>query len=225
MKAYKVGTLVKITSGFHEGRIGMITKVKKFLFRPTHYIVEFCDNTIVEVTQDSLTERFQDFESNQNTRVVEDTRVVEISLEKAREWYKQGGSLREIALQAFSKAELEQYPLYTYGQLMTVNGMRGYVVSINEFGYPDAWVSDILNIPSPYVLPDCITKEDALKLEFKEGWHIPSYSEIKELCNGFKKANISPIIWTTGMDPMCWWGDDGTGRPPRLRPCRAILKK
>lgn len=220
MKTYKVGTLVKITSGFHEGRIGRIIEMKKFLFRPTYYIVEFYGNTIVEITQDSLTELPQDFESKQNTR------VVEVSLEKAREWYSKGGPLREIALQVFSKAELEQCPPYTYGQLMTVNGMRGYVVSMNELGYPNAWVSNILSTPSPYVHSDCITREDALKLELKGGWHIPGYHEIEELMNGFKKANISPVIWTTGMvDPMCWWGDDGTGMCPRLRPCRAILKK
>ena len=219
MKTYKIDTIVKITSGFYEGRIGRIIKVKKFLFRPTHYIVEFGDNTIVEVTQDSLTERILCSESEQNTR------VVEISLEKARDWYKQGESLREIALQAFSKEELEQCPPYTYGQLMTVNGKFGYVISMDELGYPNAWVSDVLNTPSPYVFSDCITKEDALELELKGGWHIPSYSEIEELKWGLKKANISPIMWTTGSDPMWWWGDDGTGKCPRLRPCRAILKK
>ena len=222
MKSYKVGTLVKITSGVYENHIGKIIDVENIPFRPTNYIVEFHDHTswnIWKFTRDSLTEIPQESELNQQTR------VVEVSLEKARDWYNKGGSLREIALQAFSKEELERYSSYTYGQLMTVNGMRGYVISINESGYPDAWVSEYLNIPSPYVLPDCITREDALKIEFKGGWHIPSYSEIKELAEGFKNASISPIIWTTGSDPMCWWGDDGTGRPPRLRPCRAILKK
>ena len=218
MKTYKVGTFVKITAGFHEGRTGRIIEVNT-LFRPTHYIVEFCNHTSCEFTRDLLTELPQEFESEQCTR------VVEVSLEKAREWYSKGGSLREIALQAFSKEELEQCPQYTYGQLMTVNGMCGYIIGMDESGYPNAWVSDILNIPSPYVFSDCITREDALKLELKGGWHIPSYSEIEELKWGLKKANVSPIIWTTGSDPMCWWGDDGTGRCPHLRPCRAILKK
>ena len=37
-------------------------------------------------------------------------RNVEVSLEQAREWYKEGGPLRTIALQAFSKAELLPRP-------------------------------------------------------------------------------------------------------------------
>ena len=213
MKTYEVGTFVKITSGFHEGCIGRIIGVKNTLFRPTYYIVEFCNHTSCEFTEDSLTEIPQE----------QHTRAVEISLEKARDWYNQGGPLREIALQAFSKAELE-LPSYTYGQLMTVNGMCGYIIGMDESGYPNAWVSDILGIPSSYVFSDCITREDALKLELKGGWHIPSYCEIEELKCGFKKANISYIIWTTGPDPMCWWGDEPCGRP-HLRPCRAILKK
>lgn len=36
--------------------------------------------------------------------------TTEISLEKAREWYKSGGTLKEIALQAFTKDELEELP-------------------------------------------------------------------------------------------------------------------
>lgn len=39
-------------------------------------------------------------------------RNIKISLEKAQEWYKQGGDLREVALQAFSEAELiDAFPI------------------------------------------------------------------------------------------------------------------
>lgn len=37
-------------------------------------------------------------------------RNIKVSLEKARKWYKSGGTLREIALQAFTKDELEVLP-------------------------------------------------------------------------------------------------------------------
>lgn len=37
-------------------------------------------------------------------------RNIKVSLEKAREWYKSEGTLREIALQAFTKDELEALP-------------------------------------------------------------------------------------------------------------------
>lgn len=37
-------------------------------------------------------------------------RNVKVSLEKAKEWYKNGGTLKEIALQAFTKDELEELP-------------------------------------------------------------------------------------------------------------------
>lgn len=37
-------------------------------------------------------------------------RNVKVSLEKAREWYKSDGTLKEIALQAFTKDELEELP-------------------------------------------------------------------------------------------------------------------
>lgn len=37
-------------------------------------------------------------------------RNVKVSLEKAKKWYKNGGTLKEIALQAFTKDELEELP-------------------------------------------------------------------------------------------------------------------
>jgi hypothetical protein len=39
-----------------------------------------------------------------------ETRTINLSLNKAKEWYKKGGELREIALQAFSEMELNPLP-------------------------------------------------------------------------------------------------------------------
>lgn len=38
-----------------------------------------------------------------------ETRNVNVTLEKAREWYKKGGDLKEVALQAFTEKELKPY--------------------------------------------------------------------------------------------------------------------
>ena len=37
------------------------------------------------------------------------TRTITLTLDKAKEWYKKGGELREIALQAFNIEELIEY--------------------------------------------------------------------------------------------------------------------
>ena len=44
---------------------------------------------------------------------------IEISLDKAREWYKKGGELAEIALTAFSKKELDENIEWDYDKLLT----------------------------------------------------------------------------------------------------------
>ena len=43
---------------------------------------------------------------------------IEISLDKAREWYKKGGELAEIALTAFSKKELDENTEWDYDKLL-----------------------------------------------------------------------------------------------------------
>ena len=41
---------------------------------------------------------------------MKEERNITLTLEKAKEWYKKGGELREIALQAYSKEELDSLP-------------------------------------------------------------------------------------------------------------------
>ena len=45
-------------------------------------------------------------------------KTIEISLDKAREWYKKGGELAEIALTAFSKKELDENIEWDYDKLL-----------------------------------------------------------------------------------------------------------
>ena len=45
-------------------------------------------------------------------------RFIEISLDKAREWYKRGGELAEIALTAFSEKELDEKIEWDYDKLL-----------------------------------------------------------------------------------------------------------
>ena len=45
-------------------------------------------------------------------------KTIEISLDKAREWYKRGGELREIALTAFSEKELDEKIEWDYDKLL-----------------------------------------------------------------------------------------------------------
>ena len=45
-------------------------------------------------------------------------KIIEISLDKAREWYKKGGELKKIALTAFSKKELDENIELDYDELL-----------------------------------------------------------------------------------------------------------
>jgi hypothetical protein len=53
---------------------------------------------------------------NYNSKVLtlykemKEERIITLTLDKAQEWYKKGGELREIALQAFSERELNSFP-------------------------------------------------------------------------------------------------------------------
>lgn len=49
-------------------------------------------------------------------------RTIELSLDKAREWYKQGGDLKEVALQAFKEEELCDVIIRKVGNFVHVKG-------------------------------------------------------------------------------------------------------
>ena len=71
---------------------------------------------------------------------------IEISLDKAREWYKKGGELAEIALTAFSKNELDENIEWDYDKLLEQFAKKypiGTIVWSNDGtdNYPNVIVS------------------------------------------------------------------------------------
>ena len=71
---------------------------------------------------------------------------IEISLDKAREWYKRGGELREIALTAFSENELNEKIEWDYDKLLEKFAKKypiGTIVWSNDGtdNYPNVIVS------------------------------------------------------------------------------------
>ena len=65
------------------------------------------------------------------------TRTITLTLDKAKEWYKKGGELREIALQAFNINELIEYPK-TYEECISK-------LSINWDNKVEGYKSKLLN--------------------------------------------------------------------------------
>lgn len=62
-------------------------------------------------------------------------REIKLSLEKAQEWYKQGGDLRAVALQAFTEYELNPKPLVPDSWEEAVKGKEShYVRSVSGIG-------------------------------------------------------------------------------------------
>ena len=65
-----------------------------------------------EVGHRSITNYYHIYRKRETLRPYKemDTRNITLTLDKAKEWYKKGGELREIALQAFSEKELNTLP-------------------------------------------------------------------------------------------------------------------
>ena len=73
-------------------------------------------------------------------------KTIEISLDKAREWFKRGGELKEIALTAFSKKELDENIEWDYNKLLAEFAKKypiGTIVWSNDGSdnYPNVIVS------------------------------------------------------------------------------------
>lgn len=60
-----------------------------------------------------------------------ETRNVELTLEKAKEWYKKGGDLKEVALQAFAEEELKDSGFKYITSMMHV--IKALDISIKEY--------------------------------------------------------------------------------------------
>lgn len=163
---------------------------------------------------------------------MEGKRSIEITLEKAKEWYNNGGELREIALQAFSEKEILS-SLKAYGTRDFVNGLACYVIGFDEYGTPNAWISEkITKKFSNFREVGVMSKDEALAIPFTQGWHIPSFSEMEELKKGIRAAagahpnEINYVMWNTSpSDTLCYWGLNERGEGTRVRFVHAILRK
>ena len=77
----------------------------------SYYIDEnnyICCDAPKHIPKDYKLYTLEEYEQTQNT--MENKRTIQISLTTAREWYKQDGDLKKVALQAFSEKELQSLP-------------------------------------------------------------------------------------------------------------------
>jgi len=119
-------------------------------------------------------------------------RNVTIDIKTAKDWYKQGGSLREVALQAFDEDELRSLE---YGDIIEYNGMKGYVVGMDNNGNPTALLSVDFWVEDWY---------DAIIRKFSGGWHLPNIDFFKIYREGiiatakrYKWAENYPYLWSS----------------------------
>ena len=105
---------------------------------------------------------------------MKEERNITLTLDKAKEWYKKGGELKEVALQAYSEEELNPLPR-SWEEFITNRSISGYYISGD--GKPLACCSSG-KLSSPHVCP---SKESAeahlamIQLEqlrncYRQGW-------------------------------------------------------
>ena len=91
---------------------------------------------------------------------MKEERNITLTLDKAQEWYKKGGELREIALQAFTETELNPLPR-SWEEFATNYARRGYYISSD--GKPLMCASSG-KFSSPHVCPSKKSAEAHLAL-------------------------------------------------------------
>ena len=91
---------------------------------------------------------------------MKEERSIKLTLEKAKEWYKKGGELKEIALQAFTEQELNPLPR-NWEEFATNHARMGYYISAD--GKPLMCASSG-KLSSPHVCPSQKSAEAHLAL-------------------------------------------------------------
>ena len=105
---------------------------------------------------------------------MKEERFVTLTLEKAKEWYRKGGELKEIALQAFTKNELNPLPR-SWEEFATNYARMGYYISAD--GKPLMCASSG-KLSSPHVCPSQKSAEahlamiqlEQLRNCWRQGW-------------------------------------------------------
>lgn len=108
---FKVGDrVISMVTNF----IGTITKLKE----NGYYYVKHDSGNLVCVFKQHL-KLYKEMKEERN---------ITLTLDKAKEWYKKGGELREIALQAFTEQELNPLPK-SWEEFATNHSRMGYYIS------------------------------------------------------------------------------------------------
>ena len=105
---------------------------------------------------------------------MKEERNIKLTLEKAKEWYKKGGELKEIALQAFTEKELNPLPR-SWEEFATNYARMGYYISAD--GKPLMCASSG-KLSSPHVCPSQKSAEahlamiqlEQLRNCWRQGW-------------------------------------------------------
>ena len=139
---------------------------------------------------------------------MKEERFVTLTLDKAQEWYKKGGELREIALQAFSEKELNPLPR-SWEEFCDMHSKRTdneyFIENNSDICKASAAFSRLLNSDKNL----CPSKESAeahlamIQLEqlrncWRQGW-VPDYTKTYKKFR-IKKLGTEYIVdWSTGL--------------------------
>lgn len=85
---------------------------------------------------------------------MKEERNITLTLEKAKEWYNNGGELKEVALQAFTEQELNPLP-------------KSWVDYINKYGVPSLKYIFSSSCPNKYI---ALWKLEQLRDCYRQGW-------------------------------------------------------
>lgn len=164
---FKVGDrVISLTTGL----IGTIIKLSENGIYHFNY-----DNGIYSCASASYLKLYKEMKEERN---------IKLTLDKAKEWYKKGGELKEIALQAFSEKELNPLPR-SWEEFAANNARIGYYISAD--GKPLMCASSG-KLSSPHVCPSKKSAEAHLALIqleqlrdcWRQGWkpecHSTSYA-------------------------------------------------
>ena len=137
---FKVGDEIRDCS---DDEVGIITDLL-FIDNMLMYNVDFINSG----------QAFMPTEQLKFHKEMKEERNITLTLDKAKEWYKKGGELKEIALQAFTEKELNPLPR-SWEEFATNHARMGYYISSD--GKPRMCASSG-KLSSPHVCP---SKESA----------------------------------------------------------------
>lgn len=175
--SFKIGDKVK-----HITSIGTI-KEYCYINNEPAYKVKSMELGIIATIPAKILEPYKEMERN-----------ITLTLDKAKEWYKKGGELKEIALQAFIEKELNPLPR-SWEEFATNYARMGYYISAN--GKPLMCASSG-KLSSPHVCPSKKSAEAHLtmmQLEqlrdcWRQGWEPTPGESYYVIKLGFKGLDV-----------------------------------